>query len=55
MLLSECCEKKVMIAKFNNGIFIHGQIVNEYYECSQCKQRCDIFPVDDENKEGANV
>lgn len=40
---SECCDAKVFKARSHGGWWINGQIVHEFYECSQCKQPCDII------------
>lgn len=40
---SDCCSARVFKARSSDGWWINGQIVHEFYECSQCKQACDTI------------
>lgn len=50
-MISECCGVKALRAKSYTGWYIDGELRNEWFECSRCKQRCDIVQ-EESNQEG---
>jgi len=56
-MISECCRVKVFKARSAGGWYINGELVHEWYECSQCKSACDTISTltnkdDDNDSEG---
>jgi hypothetical protein len=55
-MMSQCCGVRSLKAKSSGGWYINGELVHEWWECSQCKQACDIVEplITDEDKEIEN-
>ncbi len=48
MVLSECCNVRATKAQCATGWYIAGRKVTEWYECTNCKQPCDILDEEGE-------
>lgn len=40
---SICCESVARLARAASGWWINGELVTEWYECTECREPCDII------------
>lgn len=57
LMKSNCCGHRALQARSSGGWYINGKLEHEWFECSNCKQVCDIIedePIDqgDQNEQG---